>query len=180
MAVATFAPAGEPRWIDEALDGDGIDAPVWLRYALAFYWALSMTVGEDLGPTTSHAELVYAIACRLIGACTMGYIISELSALLGALDKQTALVDEKMDTVKEYLQWRKVPPALRTEVRRYYSNFYHHRSVFDEEAILGNLMQDLRVSPPRMEPAPLACFEPAPLASPQTPDPSPHLPLPSS
>ena len=50
---------------------------------------------------------------------------------------QALLVTERIDAVKEYLQWRGVPKELGIRVRRYYEHFYTQRAIFDEASILG-------------------------------------------
>lgn len=144
MAVVTFAtPPDEPSWVDVAQHGEALDGPTWLRYQIAFHWALSALTGSEVGPIVSRVELYYSTFVLLVGACTMGYVIGELGTMLAALDKQNALVEEKLDAVKEYVRWRQLPKELSLAVKRYYSNFYQHRAVFDEQSILGNLNQEL-------------------------------------
>jgi hypothetical protein len=69
-----------------------------------------------------------------------------VGTLLGSLDRQTALVEERMDAVKEYLLWREVPRELSVRVKRYYEHYYTQRAVFDETTILKGLNPSLQQS----------------------------------
>jgi hypothetical protein len=59
------------------------------------------------------------------------------------MDRQSALVNQKLDCVKEYLQWRQTPRDLAIRIKRYYEHFYAKLPVFDETQILKNLPPSL-------------------------------------
>ena len=80
------------------------------QYLLAFNWALSTLTGASaLVKPVSSVEVWYSTAGCIVGALSFGYIIGEIGSLLATLDKQSAMVDEKIDSVREYLRWRQVP-----------------------------------------------------------------------
>jgi len=112
--------------------------PLHLRYFYAFYWALCTLVGSgssDVIPITD-AERMYDLCVALLSALVFGYIIGEINRLFASLDRQSALVEERMDAIKEYLAWRQVPRKLAVKVKRYYEHYYAKASAFDEEEIL--------------------------------------------
>ena len=149
MAVGLWSHvSGEESWLDLAHHGKAADAHTALRYLLAFHWSLGVLTGgapDDI-PIVSNLELVYATFGSLIGLFMFGYAIGEFSALLAVLDKQRALVEERMDSVKDYLRWRQLPRNVALAVRRYYAHYYEHRAVFDEQAILGGLNPELHAT----------------------------------
>jgi hypothetical protein len=59
------------------------------------------------------------------------------------MDRTTALVNQKLDLVKEYLLWRQTPRDLATRIKRYYEHFYTKQPVFDEQQILKGLSPSL-------------------------------------
>ena len=81
---------------------------------------------------------------RVPQALVFGYVIGEIGTLIASLDRQGALVEEKMDAVKEYLTWRRVPKTLSKRVRRYYEYYYTQAAVFDEGEILNQLTPHLQ------------------------------------
>ena len=72
-------------------------------YLWALYWSLTTltTVGYgDITPA-NDAERTFANFALLIGALIFGLMISQVSTLVASLDRQAALVEAKLDSVKE-------------------------------------------------------------------------------
>jgi len=139
--MTTLAPEGVPTWIDIFDDGSAAEGPFEEQYLFSFYWALTALVGEgaDTAKAQTDYEKGYSIFVRVLRSLFFAYVVGEISTLLQALDRQAALVDEKMDTVKEYLRWRGISRDLNIRIRRYYEHFYKTQAVFDEKAILDGL-----------------------------------------
>ena len=87
---------------------------------------------------------MYSLFALLTGALVFGYMLSSIGSLVAAIDRQAALSEEKMDEVKEYMRWRKLPRDLVIRLRRYYTYYYSRKTAFDEEAILRDLTPVLR------------------------------------
>ena len=148
MAVATFADPEQPTWVTEYPEPPrtrAVDGSKGYQYMLAFSWALGTLTGGGEGWAVSDAEVIYTTLGSLLGALTFGYILGEIGSLIAALDKQAAMVEEKIDAIKEYLRWRGVPRRLSLSVQRYYHHYYQSRSVFDEKEILGSLSPELHL-----------------------------------
>jgi len=134
-------------WVSSYDDGTALDAPADVQYLYAVYWALTTltTVGYgDITPT-NNMERLYSLFALLLGALVFGYMLSSIGSLVAAVDRQAALSDEKMDEIKEYMRWRKLPRDLVVRMRRYYTYYYSRKTAFDEEAILGGLTPALRL-----------------------------------
>lgn len=133
-------------WVSTYDGGSGIDAGAEVQYLYAVYWALTTltTVGYgDITPT-NNVERIYSLFALLTGALVFGYMLSSIGSLVQAIDRQAALNEEKMDEVKEYMRWRKLPRDLVSRLRRYYNYYYSRKTAFDESAILGDLTPALR------------------------------------
>jgi len=74
-----------------------------------------------------------------------GYMLSSIGSLVATLDRQAALSEEKMDAIKAYMRWRRMPRDLSSRVRRYYEFYYEQRTAFDEVEILEGLTPPLRL-----------------------------------
>ena len=61
---------------------------------------------------------------RVRRALVFGYMLSGIGSLISALDRQAALSEEKMEAIKEYMRWRRLPRELTIRMRRYYEYFY--------------------------------------------------------
>lgn len=143
--MATLSHSSERSWVLEYRDGALLDATVSRQYVASLYWALMTltTVGYgDIVPANNRED-IYSCVAMLIGAVAFAYTVGDIGALIVTLDRQAALVEEKMDAVKEYLGWRGIPRQLAIRVRRYYEHYYAYRTVFDEESILSSLNPSL-------------------------------------
>ena len=142
----TASKAGDLNWIQQYNDDLLMDdTPLSEKYVAGIYWAFTTltTVGYgDIIPSTD-SERIFVTFSMMIGALLFAYIVGDIGSLLNTLDRQSALVEEKMDAVKEYLAWRDLPRDLSIRTRRYYEHYYTRRAVFDEEAILGSLNPQL-------------------------------------
>jgi len=117
-----------------------------VRYLYAVYWAVTTltTVGYgDLVPT-NDAERFYALCAMLCSALVFGYMISNIGSLVASMDRQAALIEEKIDAVKEYVAWRGLPRDLSVRVKKHYSFYYTRRAAFDEVELLEGLSPSLR------------------------------------
>ena len=152
LLVYDAADAADPdappplTWVSAYDDGSALHEPPHVQYLYSMYWALTTltTVGYgDITPA-NNAERMYAAFALLMGALVFGYLLSSIGSLFSALDRQAALSEEKMDAIKEYMRWRRLPRSLTVRMRRYYENYYEKKTAFDEAEILHGLTPPLR------------------------------------
>ena len=98
------------------LDRDG-QAGVWTEYAICLDWALSTLLAESSYVTAGECGL--SVANMLFGLLFMSYLIADLTNTLCNTDP--AANDFKMtsDTLRDFLEENKVPPAAIDSVREY-------------------------------------------------------------
>ena len=139
---------GEGAWYSDYDEGSLLqEGQASRQYLVSLYWALTTltTVGYgDITPT-NDLERRFTSFALLLGSLVFAYILGDIGSLLQTMDRQAALVEEKMDSVKEYLGWRDVPRDLGIRVKRYYEHYLEKRAVFDESAILHELSPNLQV-----------------------------------
>ena len=134
-------------WVSTYDDGSALYGPSSTQYLFSLYWALTTltTVGYgDITPT-NNAERYYALFALLVGAIVFGFMLSSIGELVHSVDKQAALAQDRMDEIKEYMRWRKLPRDLVVRLRRYYTFYYSRKTAFDEDQILGGLTPALRL-----------------------------------
>ena len=116
-------------------------------YIWSIYWALTTltTVGYgDIIPT-NDIERLYALMALLLSALVFGAMISNISTLVASLDRQAAIIEERLDEVKEYAVARGLPKALAFRVRKHFQYFYTQRPPFDEIQLLNDCPAALRL-----------------------------------
>ena len=153
VAVQAMEGGEEISWVltydgGRALEGcdDAEGCDVRRQYIYSIYWALTTltTVGYgDIVPT-NMPERLYCLFAMLMGAMMFGYMMSTIGSMVTTMDKQAALVEEKMDAVKEWMLSRNIPRPLVIRVRKYYEHYYTRKSAFDEEDIVRGLTPALR------------------------------------
>lgn len=140
---------GEVTWVEQyaaRYDYDLQDYTNGQYYLWSLYWALTTltTVGYgDITPA-NDAERLYASFSVLVGGMIFGFMISQVGTLIASLDRQAALIEEKLDSVKEYASSRKLPKSLHVKLTKHFKYFYSRQSVFDENELLGQCPPALR------------------------------------
>ena len=151
-----LAAEDEVTWVSEYDGGSALEGPLSKQYLYSLYWALTTmsTVGYgDITPANDR-ERVFATLSLVVGALSFAFINGNVVGLLSTLDNHTAMVEGKLEAVKEYVQWRSLPKDLVIRIRRYYEHYYTRRAVFDEADILTQLNPQVRA----------ACSAPAAMA----------------
>jgi cyclic nucleotide gated channel alpha 2 len=119
-----LADGEEPTWVSEYDGGSALEGPLSKQYLYCLYWSLTTmsTVGYgDIIPANDR-ERTFATFSLVVGALSFAFINGNVVGLLSTLDNQTALVEGKMEAVKEYVQWRSLPKELVIRIRRYYEH----------------------------------------------------------
>jgi voltage-gated potassium channel len=81
----------------------------------------------------------------IIGAFMYAFIIGNIASLISSLDIQKATYWNKIDSIKLYLRYRGVPVNLNNRVRNYYEyRWVNHRGL-EEQKILNDLPDPLRL-----------------------------------
>ena len=146
VAAQAAAAGATTTWVREYDGGSAEDGDVSQQYLFSVYWALTTltTVGYgDITPTNTM-ERYYCLFAMLIGAMMFGYMMSTIGSMVTQLDRQAAIVEDRMDAVKEWLTSRNMPRTLHIRVRKYYEYYYSRKSAFDEEEIVSGLTPSLR------------------------------------
>ena len=94
-------------------------------------------LGENANPE-SNMQFMFSIAMSMIGIVVFSTIIGALSALLSSMDKLGEAKQEQLDSINQYMAFRRVNKPLQLSIRAYYKYLWesgqtgHHKALFDD------------------------------------------------
>ncbi|OWZ08456.1 Voltage-gated Ion Channel [Phytophthora megakarya] len=89
------------------------------QYIDAFYFAIMVTTANDVSPT-NPLEKLFTSVMLFVGIVINASIIGSAANLLANLDKEEIARKNQMDSINDYLRFKKVPLNLQNKIRRYY------------------------------------------------------------
>lgn len=116
------------------------------RYILSLYFSIYTitTIGYgDVVPGTT-LERTYVNVIMFLGAACFAYVISQVSNIFGELHENFALRRRMMDMLTDLTRIQKIPPSLAVEIRQYFHDYFSHKRVTDEKALLDVMSNGLR------------------------------------
>ena len=125
-------------WFDKM---DLREAPLIDRYVASVYWTFTTlsTVGYgDIVPVDTEGRLV-TIVVMILGATVFGYIVANVSSLMGSLDVTSTRMNERIAEVTEYLIEKNASGPLSEAILKHIRYMFTQSSAFDERAILARL-----------------------------------------
>ena len=126
----------------------GIDAAgPMAQYVRSLYWTITTMTTVGYGDITAArtSEYVVSMVVMLLGASMYAFIIGNVASLLSNLDSAKADYWIRMETVTEYLRYRRVPQHLGTRVRNYYEYLWARHRGMHEDTLFSDLPGPLRL-----------------------------------
>lgn len=118
---------------------------VILQYIFCLYVVLSSMVGYGGSVPITLQQFVFAEVISLFGVLVIILLFGVVGSLISSSGENEAKQKKKLDEVKEYLQYRKVPKQTRDKIVNYYEFMARSRKGWDEQKILNELPGFLRV-----------------------------------
>lgn len=118
---------------------------IWEIYIYAFHWCLLSMIGYGGTISASLKQVVFSEIVVGIGVTMFVTVIGTLGSLVTNLDSNSAKNRQRLDEIKLYMKYRKLPSYLTSKIINYYTFLFKSRKGWDEEKILNDLPQYLRV-----------------------------------
>ncbi|GMF42965.1 unnamed protein product [Phytophthora fragariaefolia] len=114
------------------------------QYIDAFYFAIMVTTANDVNPTTP-IEKLFTSVMLFVGIVINASIIGSAANLLANLDKEEIARKNQMDSINDYLRFKKVPLTLQNKIRRYYDYALTTRLQDPTENLFADLPDRLKL-----------------------------------
>lgn len=140
----TFPDSANPGFFTD--DDESLPSQTFGRYIISLYFSIYTitTIGYgDVAPTNT-LERTYVNVIMFLGAACFAYVISQVSNIFGELHENFALRRRMMDMLTDLTRIQKIPPALAVEIRQYFHDYFSHKRVTDEKALLDVMSNGLR------------------------------------
>ncbi|KAJ0410712.1 hypothetical protein ATCC90586_008297 [Pythium insidiosum] len=121
------------------------DSSLMRQYTNAMYFALMVTTANDVGPTNT-TEKIFTSLMLFVGIVINASIIGSAANLLANLDKVAIARKNQMDSINDYMRFKKVPLALQDKIRRYYEYALSTRIVDPTQTLFADLPDRLKLS----------------------------------
>jgi hypothetical protein len=119
-------------------------SPLSQQYIDALYFAIMVTTANDVNPTTA-TEKMFVTVMLFIGIVINASIIGSAANLLSNLDKEAIARKNQMDSINDYLRFKKVPLPLQNKIRRFYEYSLNSRMQDPTESLFAELPDRLKL-----------------------------------
>jgi CRP-like cAMP-binding protein len=114
------------------------------RYIRSFYWSFVTMTGYNNTDPQTEAETIFSIFVTLIGISLFATIIGTVGSLVTNLDSSKLYFRQKMDAINDYMQYKKIPDELQSEVRNYFMYLWKSGKGLDKNQVLDDLPSYLK------------------------------------
>ena len=74
-----------------------------------------------------YVEALITVIVEVAGASIFGYMIGNIASVIADFDQFGAVQKQRMEEIKSYLSYKRVPKHLSKQVRKYYGHYYDKR-----------------------------------------------------
>ncbi|XP_062571685.1 cyclic nucleotide-gated cation channel alpha-3-like [Saccostrea cucullata] len=119
--------------------------PLTRKYIYSFYWStLTLTtIGETPLPDRDE-EYLFVVVDFLIGVLIFATIVGNVGSMITNMNATRAEFQQKMDGVKQYMEFRKVSKELEQRVIKWFDYLWTNKQSLNEEEVLCTLPDKLK------------------------------------
>ncbi|XP_067085932.1 cyclic nucleotide-gated channel cone photoreceptor subunit alpha [Osmerus mordax] len=115
------------------------------KYIYCLYWStLTLTTIGETPPPVKDIEYLFVVADFLIGVLIFATIVGNVGAMISNMNKSRADFQAKIDSIKQYMQFRKVTKDLEARVIKWFDYLWTEKKTCDEKEVLKNLPDKLK------------------------------------
>lgn len=115
------------------------------QYIYSFYWStLTLTTIGETPPPVRDVEYFFVVVDFLTGVLIFATIVGNVGAMISNMNAARAEFQAKIDSIKQYMQFRKVTKDLETRVVKWFDYLWTEGKTCDEKQVLKNLPDKLK------------------------------------
>lgn len=115
------------------------------QYIYSFYWStLTLTTIGETPPPVRDVEYFFVVVDFLTGVLIFATIVGNVGAMISNMNAARAEFQAKIDSIKQYMQFRKVTKDLEVRVVKWFDYLWTEGKTCDEKQVLKNLPDKLK------------------------------------
>ncbi|XP_054650644.1 cyclic nucleotide-gated channel cone photoreceptor subunit alpha-like [Dunckerocampus dactyliophorus] len=144
FAVSKVLGFGSDTWVYPSLINTEFQH-LTRQYIYCFYWStLTLTTIGETPPPVHDIEYFFVVADFLIGVLIFATIVGNVGAMISNMSAARVEFQAKIDSIKQYMQFRKVTKDLETRVVKWFDYLWTEQKTCDEKQVLKNLPDKLK------------------------------------
>uniref|UniRef100_A0A3B4D4M5 Cyclic nucleotide-binding domain-containing protein n=1 Tax=Pygocentrus nattereri TaxID=42514 RepID=A0A3B4D4M5_PYGNA len=115
------------------------------KYIYSLYWStLTLTTIGETPPPVRDIEYLFVVTDFLIGVLIFATIVGNVGAMISNMNASRAEFQAKIDSIKQYMQFRKVTKDLEARVVKWFDYLWTEEKTCDEKEVLKYLPDKLK------------------------------------
>uniref|UniRef100_A0A8C5EB48 Cyclic nucleotide gated channel subunit alpha 3 n=1 Tax=Gouania willdenowi TaxID=441366 RepID=A0A8C5EB48_GOUWI len=115
------------------------------QYIYCFYWStLTLTTIGETPPPVRDVEYFFVVIDFLTGVLIFATIVGNVGAMISNMNAGRVEFQAKIDSIKQYMQFRKVTKDLEVRVVKWFDYLWTEEKSCDEKLVLKNLPDKLK------------------------------------
>ncbi|XP_066517405.1 cyclic nucleotide-gated channel cone photoreceptor subunit alpha [Hoplias malabaricus] len=115
------------------------------KYIYSLYWStLTLTTIGETPPPVRDIEYLFVVIDFLIGVLIFATIVGNVGAMISNMNASRAEFQAQIDSIKQYMQFRKVTKDLEARVVKWFDYLWTEEKTCDEKEVLKYLPDKLK------------------------------------
>ncbi|XP_062302317.1 cyclic nucleotide-gated channel cone photoreceptor subunit alpha-like [Osmerus eperlanus] len=115
------------------------------KYIYCLYWStLTLTTIGETPPPVRDIEYLFVTCDFLTGVLIFATIVGNVGAMISNMNAARAEFQSKIDSIKQYMEFRKVTKDMETRVVKWFDYLWTEKKTCDEKEVLKNLPDKLK------------------------------------
>ncbi|XP_054441493.1 cyclic nucleotide-gated cation channel alpha-3 [Pteronotus mesoamericanus] len=144
FAISKFIGFGTDSWVYPNISNPEYGR-LSRKYIYSLYWStLTLTTIGETPPPVKDEEYLFVVIDFLVGVLIFATIVGNVGSMISNMNASRTEFQAKIDSIKQYMQFRKVTKDLETRVIRWFDYLWANQKTVDEKEVLKSLPDKLK------------------------------------